>query len=163
MNEQIVELYGDSDMARLKRRIKGWTVGLCVLAVAALVACIAMAASVRTENATRLELTAVAVSTVAGWIVIYGAIFVVAATRRELTHAEMLHREPRERVVGAVTVTKERLIIRKSITVRRVEVCGADGTRRLLVCESRAKKLAAGDAAAVYAAYGYIAAYEVKP
>ena len=110
-----------------------------------------------------MELAVICVSTLAGWIVIYGRTFVVAAARRELAHAGMLRREARETARGAVTVTDERVVIRNSITARRVEVSADGRIRRLLVCESRADDLAAAGAAALYAAHGYVAAYEVRP
>lgn len=163
MEPQIVELYDDAAMARLERRIRRWRAVLWALGAGALAVCVWMAAHAGTANAARMELAAIGVSTAAGWIVIYGGIFVVTADRRELAHARMLRREPREAVRGAVTVTNERVAIRNSIIARRVEV-GADGqTRRLLVCESRADALAAAGICALYAAHSYVAAYEVTP
>ena len=162
MDKRIVELYSDGDLARLEQRTKRWRRILWALALGALAACVAMAAMTVTENAERMELAAIAVSTLAGWVVIYGRIFIVTAGRRELGHAKMLREEERERVEGTVKVTAERFAIRGSITVRRVEVQGPQGTRRLLACESRAQALAASGASALYTAHGYAAAYEVS-
>lgn len=161
MTGKIVELFPDADMERLARQIRRWRTALCILAAAALAACVCMAAAAGTANADRMEIAAIIVSTFAGWIVIYCAIFVVTARRRELAHAAMLRTEDRQRVEGTVAVTDERFTIRKSVAVRRVEVCG-DEERRLLVCDSRAAALAASGAVAVYTAHGYVAAYEVK-
>ena len=113
--------------------------------------------------AARMELAVIGVSTLAGWIVIYCGMFTVAAARRELAHANMLHREARETVRGAVSVTDERVTIRQSITARRVEVAADGQTRRLLVCEARAAALAAAGASVLYTVHGYVAAYEVTP
>lgn len=159
----IVELYDDGRIAGLSRRIKGWTWVLCALSAAALAVCVTLAALAGTANADRMELTAIAVSTLTGWVVIYCATFVVTEGRRELGHARMLREEARERVEGEVTVTREKLIIRGSIRVRRVEVRAAGETRRFLVCESRAGALSAAKARALYIANGYVAAYEVAP
>lgn len=161
MEKEIVELYGDADMARLKRRLKRWRIALWTLAGAALAACVVMCALTGTANAARMEAAVIAVSILAGWIVIYGGVFVITASRRELAHAVMLHTEVRQRVAGAVTVTNERVAIRHSITARRVEVRGEGKPLRLLVCQTRAEALAAAGACAVYTAHGYIAAYEV--
>lgn len=160
---RIVELYSDEDRARLRARIGRRRAAHAVIAAAALAACIAMAILTNTRNAGRMELAAILVSTVAGWIVIYGTVFVVWASGRELRHAEMLHEGEREAVRGAVTVTDERIAIRRSITARRVEVRGDGEVQRLLVCESRAEALAAAEACAVYTVHGYAAAYEVSP
>ena len=161
MEPQIVELYDGAAVARLERRIKRWRAALWALAAAALGLCIGLTARTGTANAARMELAVIGVSTAAGWIVIYVAVFVVTAARRELAHARMLRREVRETVRGAVTVTDERVAIRKSITARRVEVSADGKTRRLLVCEGRAGDLAAAGAAVLYTAHGYVAAYEV--
>lgn len=161
MTGSTVEIYDDEELGRIRRRIKVWKTALCIIAAAGLAVCIALAAMTGTANADKMELTAVAVSTVTGWIVIYGAIFVVTAGKRELRHADMLRSEERERLEGTVTVTDKRLIIRKSIAMRRVELSTEDGVRKLLVAERRAGALAAADATAIYIAHGYVAAYEV--
>lgn len=164
MTAQIVELYSESDRNRLRRKVSVWTGILLGIALAALIACIAMAALTNTANADRMELGAVAVSTAAGWFVIYCGIFILSRDRRELAHAEMLRGEPRERVEGTIRVTGERLAIRKSIVALRVEVSGGEGTERVLVTEQRGSalaKAAESGAAAVYTVHGYVAAYEV--
>ena len=163
MESRIVELYDDTAMTRLERRIRRWRGSLWVLAAGALAVCVWLIVHTGTANAARMELTVIGISTVTGWVVIYGGIFGVTAARRELAHAKMLRREERQAVSGTVTVTKERVVIRNSITARRVEVDADGQTRRLLVCETRAGDLAAAGAAALYAAHSYVAAYEVRP
>lgn len=160
---RITELYSEKDIVRLKRKIDVWSVVTGVVAAAALAACIALVSATGTANAQRMELLTVAVSTAAGWICIYIMAFVVTAGRRELVHANMLRTDERRRVEGEVAVTKERLIIRRSIAVRRVEVRTAGETSRFLVCDTRAKCLESAKAVAVYIANGYVAAYEVEP
>ena len=161
MSETVTELYTDADMERMRQKGMIWRRALCVLAGAALAVCVSLALLAGTENALRMELAAAAVSTVAGWIVIYGVLFVVTPLRRELAHAAMLRTEERQRVEGEAAVTDERFTIRKSVTVRRVVVTRGEETRRLLVCDSRAEALKAAGAAAVYTCHGYVAAYEV--
>lgn len=159
----MVELYSDAELARLGTQIRRRRALHGLIAAAALAACIAMIACTSTRNAAQMEMATILVSTVAGWIIIYGSVFAVSARRRELRHATMLHEEAREEVRGAVTVTDERIAIRRSITARRVEVRGEGEVQRLLVCESRAAALAAAGASAVYTVHGYVAAYEVSP
>lgn len=160
----VTELYSDRDLVRLARKTRIWIWALCLFGAAALGTCIALASLATTGNAGRMELLTVAVSTGAGWIVIYCAVFVVTASRRELGHARMLRAEPdRERLAGQITVTAERLRIKKSIRIRPVEVRTGEGTRRVLVCESRARLLERAKPTALYLANGYVAAYEVEP
>ena len=160
MNAAITELYTDADLARMQRYIKRWRTALLAVAAAALAACVVMVALTETKNAQRMELATIAVSTLAGWFVLYWAMFTVSPARRELAHARMLRSEERERTEGAVTVTAERFTIRKSVPVRRVEVLTGEQTERFLVSASRAGALAAG-VTAVYTVHGYVAAYEV--
>lgn len=157
----VTELFSDADLVRMKRRVKYWRRALCALAAAALAVCLGLVACTDTENALRMELAAVAVSTAAGWIVIGCVIIAAAPARRELAHAEMLHREERRAVRGEVVLTDERFTIRKSVAVRRVEVRGEEDTSRLLVCESRAGALESLGTAVLYTCHGYVAAYEV--
>lgn len=160
---RIVELYSEAELTRLGAQIKRGRALHCLIAAAALAACLIMIACTNTRNAERMELATILVSTLAGWVVIYGSVFAVTARRRELRHATMLHEGEREEARGTVTVTEERIVIRRSITARRVEVRGEGEVQRLLVCESRAGMLAAAGASAVYTVHGYVAAYEVSP
>ena len=163
MESRIVELYDDAAITRLERRIRRWRYALLALAAGALAVCVWMIAHTGTANAARMELTVICVSTVAGWIVLYGRMFGLTAARHELAHANMLRREERQAVSGVITVTKERVMIRNSITARRVEVTTDGQNRRLLVCETQADALESAGAAVLYTAHSYVAAYEVTP
>lgn len=163
MKREIVELYSDADIARLRQQIKRRRAVHVAVAVLALAACIGLILGTSTRNAARMELMTIIVSTVAGWFVIYGIVFKVTARKRELRHATMLRGEERQAVRGEVVVTDEKVAIWKSITARRVEVRGEGEPERLWVCESRADALAAAGARTLYAAHGYVAAYEVSP
>ena len=155
-----MELYDEAELQRLRRKVKGWRIALWAISLAALAACVTMAALTNTANAAQMELAAVTVNVAVGWVVIYCGIFVAAAGRHELEHAEMLGKEERTRIVGTLNVTDQRIVIRRSITARRVEVHTDGETQRLLVCESRARALEKAGARALYAAHGYVAAYE---
>lgn len=161
MVQQIIELYSETDLTRLKRKIKRWRTALWILAVCALAVVLRLIALTSTGNAAQMEHAVIAVSTVAGWIVIYCSIFVVTAGQRELSHANMLRSEERQTVQGVVKVTDERVAITRSITARRVEVHDNGEPHLLLVSESRADALAAVGEAVLYTAHGYVAAYEV--
>ena len=163
MSQQSIELYSETDRARLKQNIKRWRTGLGILALCALAAVLRMIALTDTGNAAFMERAVITVSTVTGWIVIYFSIFTITAGQRELSHANMLQGEERQTVRGIVKVTEERVAITRSITARRVEVYDKEETHLLLVCESKADKLAAVGEAVLYIAHGYVAAYEVMP
>ena len=162
MKDSTVELYSSADLSQLEHRIKRWSLALFLLATAALAVCVVLITLTGTENAARMETLTIAVSTVAGWIVIYGSLFVIVVSRRELSHANMLRNDERQMVSGDITVTDELVKIRRSITARRVEVHSDEGIRRLLVCDTRTDALAAAGATALYTVHGYIAAYEVS-
>lgn len=161
MAGQIIELYSEADIEQLKRRINRWQTALWIFTACALAVCLGMIALTGTGNAAQMEGMVIAISTIAGWIVIYCSIFVVTVGRRELSHANMLRNEDRQTVRGSVAVTDEQVSIIRSITARRVEVNGDGETRRLLVCENRADALAEAGAVVLYTAHGYVAAYEV--
>ncbi len=157
----IIELYSPEELARLERRVKRHRTALSVLAAAALAVCIALAAHVTTASAPKLELAAIAVSTLAGWVCIYDGIFIVGAGKKELRHAEMLRTEPRVRVEGRAAVTGERFTIRKSVGVRRVAIATEGGIEQALVQENHARLLEDPRVIAVYTAHSYVAAVEV--
>ena len=155
-----MELYGEADIQKLRRRVKGWRIALGALAAAALAACIVMVALTGTANAAQMELAVIVTDIAAGWVIIYCGTFAAAAVRRELEHALMLEKEERTRLSGTLTVTGQRVLIRRSIAARQVELRENGEVHRLLVCESRAKTLEKAEAAALYVAHGYVAAYE---
>lgn len=161
MPQNIAELYTPQELERLGRRVKAHLTALIVLALAALAVCIALAVLAGTGNADKMEMAAVIVSTLAGWVCIYDGVFVVAAGRRELAHANMLRTEPRTRIEGSVTVTAERFRIRSSVTVCRVHIETPDGGQDALVQEGHAALLKDPRITAVYTAHGYVAAVEV--
>lgn len=161
MSEGIVELYSEADLAALERHIRRWSMAHILLAAAALAVILTLIALTGTANAARMELSVILVSTVAGWIVLYGQLLVVTPWRRELRHARMLRGDEREKVTGRVTVTDETVAITKSIVARRVEVDCGDTAERLLVCRTRADALAGVGEATLYVVHGYVAAYEV--
>ena len=161
MKSQIIDLYPALEIQKLTRKAKLWQIALSVIALTALTACIVLTALTTTANAQQMELAVIIISTVAGWLIIYFGTFAALAGKRELTHADMLNKEERIRIAGAPTVTDRRITIRHSITARRIEVQTEGETRRLLVCESKARELEAANAVALYAAHGYVAAYEV--
>lgn len=156
-----VELYTDEDVSRLRRKIKAWILSLLAFSLLALGVCVALAALTTTANAQRMEFSAIAVSTVSGWIVLYCAIFTVGTARRELAHAGTLREGERQRVEGRVQVTRRWLRIKKSITALAVDVETPEGTKSFWVSRSRAKRLAEAAPTALYICHGYVAAYEV--
>ncbi len=159
MEKEIIELYTDADMERMGLHVRRWRRILLAVAAVGLSVCIALAASTDTLNAPRMELATIAVSTVAGWFIIYKWVFTLSPARHELAHAEMLRREERERFEGTVKLTDEQFKIRKSVPVRRVIVTNGEVESRLLVCASRAEALEGLDEAVLYACHGYVAAY----
>ena len=153
------ELYTDAELEKLRRKIKAWTVALAVISAVGLAVCVTLAVLTNTANAQRMELYAIAVSIAVGWFVIYCACFAVGSSRRELAHAGTLRDGERERTEGRVTVTRQRLRIKKSITAKRVRVETPDGESLFWVAESRAPLLEG--ASAVWTVHGYVAGYEV--
>lgn len=160
MNGKITELYTDEDLDSLRCKIRRLNVFHGLLAAGALALCLVLIALTRTANAARMEILVIAVSTLAGWVVLYGQLLIALPCRRELRHALMLRSEEREKICGVVSVTEERIVIRGSITARRVEIRSGDEVRRALVCESRAGALAGLGEAVLYTAHNYAAAYE---
>lgn len=153
-------LYGEKELAALYRHLSRWRRGVIALGTAALAANILLMVFTDTLNAPYTELAAVGVSTLAGWIMLYGILFKIQPYRREAAHALFLAKGPVEQAEGVLTLTDDRVKIAKSITARRVEVAGAEGTRRLLVCDTRGTALAEAAPRRVYVVHGYVAGWE---
>lgn len=156
-------LYDERELAALHRRIARWRWGLAAVGAAALAGIVLLMAFTTTLNAPYTELAAIGVSTLAGWILIYGILFQYLPCRREAAHAAFLAESPAQPAEGTLTLTGERVKIAKSITARRVELTGPEGVRRLLVCDTRAAALMEAAPRRVYAAHGYVAGWEETP
>ena len=143
------ELYRPEDIGTLKKKYHAWLTVVCLIAAAALAACVLFCLRTGTANALRMEILAVSVFTVAGWVDIYLLTFVVSALHREEEHAARMLAGDRETMGGKVELGRETIRIRKSIAVRSVTVSHGNETRRLFVNARRAlpleRALAAGD------------------
>ena len=158
---QIVELYPPERLAWLRVRIERTRKLLWALAIAAAAACVALCLTTDNFNLYRRLAQCIAVSVGAGWLIIYFGTYVVRDGRRELEHAANLTDE-REQITGTVTVLRQKVRLRSSITLRKVRVENEDGSRVLNVHIDKADQLRrAGERLTLYVSHGYITAYEV--
>lgn len=164
MSGQIVSLYSQERRVRLTRKVKTLRLLLWGLAAAALTACVVLTCCANTANSSVMMLWTMGISTVAGWIVLYLAIFCVGEWKKELAHASHIMEAEQEAVTGTVLVDPCRMKLRKSISVRKVFVRTPEGEQSFLVNAARAEELRrAGERLTVYVSHGYVAAYEVCP
>ena len=156
------ELYPAAYVARAKRNNQIWTVAVCLFALGCLAVCVALCLRLNTANADRTQLLVCAISAVGGWIVILLLTCVVLPGKRELAHIRSLEHEPRECVAGLVTPDAQRVPIRGSITVQRLQVHASDGTRRVSVNVRALRRMPKLPAQlTLYTAHGYVVAWEV--
>ena len=167
MNEK-TELYRREEPAALNKRRRAWLAAVGVIAAGALTACVIFCLCTRTANALRMELSAIGVFTLAGWVDIYLLTFHVAALRREELHARRMLDGPRETVCGRTTLAEGTIRIRRSIAVRTVTVHGLERERRLYVNAARAGALeralqGSERSCELDVVSGYVAAFRVLP
>ncbi len=185
------ELYSEEDREKLSKKMNRWALIMLLTALATLTACIVMCICTNTANAAAMERSAIWCSIIGGWIVIYGMTNIVTGAYRERAHAQMLADEPRERVEGEITVTKQWVRLPKSLTFFEVKVkmrpdqipkreptpqedalrqnalqedpaiANLPRVKTYHVAESRAERLKKSDICALYVTHGYVAAYEV--
>ena len=167
MNDK-TELYRPEDPERLKKRRSAWLAAVCVIAAGALAACVLFCLLTGTANAMRMEISAIAVFTLAGWVDIYLLTFRVAALGREREHARRMLTGERETVRGRTELAAQTVRIRKSIAVRTVTVTGEERSTRLFVNAARAKALERAlnggpRTCELDVVSGYVAAFKVLP
>ena len=157
--DTIQKLFRPEDLSRLENKIKRERAWIFGLAGATLALCVLCCCLTTTANAEQMELAAVSISTVGGWLVIYRRLFGLQETRYELQHAQYLSQEHEELLRGRLTITKERMRIKSSIRFRVLLLEGGGETRRLKVDESRVKALKPwdGETVTVALAGGYVA------
>ncbi len=154
--------YFHTEIAHRQKRIRCWRAVLCTVAVAALAGCIVCCCLSTTATAAKMEQTAVLISNMAGWFVIYGLTAQLQPLRYALQHESNVLHTDWETVTGRITVEKERLQIPKSIAIYKVSVDTGEEVRRLNVRADKAALLSGydGRALALQTAYGYITAFE---
>ena len=157
--DTIKDFYSPEDLSRLEKKIKrekAWTWGLAGLTLAL---CVLFCCLTNTANARKMELAAEITSCLGGWLVIYRRVFGVQDTRHELEHARYLIEEPRSRLTGTLSVTKERMRIKNSIRFRVLLLDDGEQVHRVKVNETQTKKLQAyaGKRVSLSMAGGYAA------
>jgi len=139
--EKKVELYRPEDVGALKRKHDASLAAVWMIAAGALAACVLFCVFTNTASAARMELLAVAVFAVAGWVVIYLATFTVAALRHEGEHTARMLAGERSAIRGRTSLARETVRIKRSIAVRSVTVVSGSEKRRLYVDACRAREL----------------------
>ncbi len=160
MKLRTVALYEPNEIARQRTRLRLWIGAAAAIAAATLLACIVLCTRVRTENAQRLLLWCVALSTLGGWIVLSLRIFAIDECRNAIRHAEAMLSGPREIVEGTFALTTERVRIKNGVSMVRVSVCGAPQVQSLQLYDKKRKRFESANPVRVTTVYGFIVAYE---
>ena len=121
-----VELYRPQDPDALKRQYRAWRAAVCAIAAAAVAVCVLFCLRTDADNAARMEASAVAVFSAAGWVIIYLLQFRLAALRHEEAHERRMLAGERETLRGRVSLDARVTQIPRSIAVRRVTVTGGE-------------------------------------
>ncbi len=151
------ELYTEEEILALERKLRAGRISLALFAAAALTACVVLCCLTGPENAARMEGTVIAISTLAGWFVLYRLRFGLRERKLEIGHARMLRAGPGERMEGRPELTGAEMRIRGSIRFCPVVLRGEGGEHRLRVIASKADALRREDIEAVYVVNGFIA------
>lgn len=157
MEKQVIELYDERDIAQLTQRRHVWLVVAVAIAAVGLALCITFCFLARTGTVDRMLLSAIITSTVTGWIVISIVHFAIDENRNAQKHIVAMLEGPREVVEGPFTLTKERLRVRRGVSMVRI-----DGKQSLQVYDKKAALLANRSIARIYAVYGFAVAYEAN-
>lgn len=153
-------LYSPEEILGLKKKKRIWTATVLTLAVGAFLGCVGLCLAADTANADRMERTVIVLSGAVGCLCLYLRRFIVEETGHEVGHAQMLLQgDDAEEIAGVLTVTKERLRIINSVTIRLISLDEDGKPRQLKVIESRVSRLAPyeGRAVRVRVVNGYIA------
>ena len=159
--ENIVELYSLEENSRLKKKIKIWTVLLGVFAFLSIAACIVLLCLTNTENVKRMMISVIVISSVAGCVAIYVAFNVISATARKVAHSDIMLSESREIIYGTFTVSKYKVKIKNSITVKHVFVRNGQNMKRVNIDADLEDKLPTdGGDYVFFTVHNYIVALE---
>lgn len=160
----IMELYRPEDLSRLTKQRKLWRVLLLTLTALALGVCVLLCARVNTRNAAKTERTVIAISILAGWVLITLRFELLVLARREAEHAAHMLAGPRERHCGVLGLTDDVVRIPGSVRVRRLTLQEGKDVRRLSVNVTKLKKLGAlPRQVTVWTVHDFVVALEESP
>lgn len=158
----MIRLYTPESARHWKRRaalLLGLAIGLVVLA---LVVNIVLCTRVNTANAQTLQVTCIALFTLAGWACILLLYFAYAPAKAQAVHIGGMFSAENETYEGVLTIHKESFHIPKSVTVRKATLETAEGAVALSVSAGLVHQLPKnGTAVRVTTVRKYITGYEV--
>ena len=162
MDTQLIKLYDEEELIRLKAKKRAWIAVLMIVALAALAFCaFFMARAVRLRSPAQL-LRSIASAVAGGWICLTIRIFAADELAAEVKHAQAMlsGMGSAEVFEGAFTLAEKPLRIKRGAALRRVSCTG--GNTPLSIWEKNVKRFPAERVVRVHAVNGLIAAYEVE-
>ncbi len=158
----MIRLYTPQAARYWKRRatfLLGFSIGLVVLA---LVVNIILCTRVNTANAQMLQITTIALFTLAGWACILLIWFAYTPAKAVAVHIGGMFSAESETHEGVLTIHKDSFRIPKSVTVRKATLETAEGPLPLSVSAALVPQLPkSGTAVRVTTVRKYITGYEV--
>ena len=162
--DSVIELYDRRHIEKLKRKKKVWTAAACIFSSAVLITCIVLCCLTGTANAKIMEPLVIGIFTIGGWITVYTVTYKICYTKYAFRHRETMLAGERTAVTGRVSVSDEKIRIKKSVPIRKVCIQAGDAVQRLSLDEALVPRLKAAaaryDIITLYVAHGYIVAYQ---
>lgn len=155
-------LYTPDAAGKWRRKAVIWRNAIIVLAVLALTVCIVLCTQVRTENASRLLIAVMALSTLAGWTIILLLNFAYLPAKRQADHMCSMLEEENESYEGRLSLSPMRFAIPHSIVIRKATLTNGEEAAALSINAALADRMPPNGAyVRVQAARKYITAFEV--
>ncbi|MCR5809218.1 MAG: hypothetical protein K6G56_06605 [Clostridiales bacterium] len=161
MDKQIIELYEKDEPCLLEKRARIWRAVALGVAFLTLTVCVLLVININRFHFNKELAAAIAVCTVGGWTVISLMHFPAGDSHNEARHAKAILEAERETVPGKLTVTDERIYIKKAVTMRKVLVENGEEKKSLWINERKLGAVKGLETKTVYAANGFVAAVEV--
>ena len=155
-------LYTTEEAERLHQRMCRSKYCMTIIAVVALIACVAICLNVHTGNASRLLVWVIALSTLAGWACILITALAYFPSRAVWKHIHASLSEPMEMLCGVLSVNPEAYHIPQSVTVCKAVLTDGEESHTLHVLADKVRELPAAPARLrVYTVRRFIIAFEV--
>lgn len=162
MEKKVIELYGENEPSLLRKKRLAWITAAAAVMVLTVAVCIFFCVKTRPTTAGRMLVYTIAASTLGGWIAISILRFVIADISYAIKHTETMLKEERETIEGSFGLTDEKLLIKKGVSMQRVNVRTKSGDRHLQIYSKKAKYLDCEKAVRAESVMGFIVAYEVE-
>ncbi len=159
MENAIRNLYSQTELDKLKKRLTGLRIACIMIACAFLLVCVFLCVKADIVNFKLMLSYAICFSIIGGWIVITIRIAAISNCKNAIKHVSAMLNGEAEKTTGRFEITREHYRIKGGVGMNCVKIYGEPS--QIKIWDKKAALFDSSSAKKVLTVYGFITAYEV--